>query len=137
MEKCDETLNAVNSALQLYYKQRESGEDVIPEDIEELGQGWVAEEALSMSLFASLIYENDFEKGVLFSVNHSGDCDSTGSIVGNILGLINGEKSIPVKWIKNLEGSKLVSQVGEDLFVRVKGDSFNTDDEWWEKYPAG
>lgn len=89
-----------------------------------------------MSLLASLLYENNFEKGILFSVNHSGDSDSTGSITGNILGLINGLDRIPEKWIDNLIGHEIVSQVGADLHVKVKGDSYNLDDEWWEKYPG-
>ena len=101
-----------------------------------LGQGWIAEEALSMSLYASLLFENDYEKGVLFSVNHSGDSDSTGSITGNLLGLINGLEKIPQKWITNLRYNDIVKQIGEDLHIQIKGDSLITDDDWWERYPG-
>jgi ADP-ribosylglycohydrolase len=72
----------------------------------------------------------------LLAVNHSGDSDSTGSITGNILGLINGYESIPLKWRQNLVGQEIVKQVGEDLFIQVKGNTFDMDDEWWEKYPG-
>ena len=89
-----------------------------------------------MSLYASLIFERDFKKGILFSVNHSGDSDSTGSITGNILGLINGIDKIPAQWVRNLKGNEIVNQVAQDLYIKVKGDSFNTNDEWWEKYPG-
>jgi ADP-ribosylglycohydrolase len=76
------------------------------------------------------------KRGVLLAVNHSGDSDSNGSITGNILGLINGYESIPLKWRLNLVGQEIVKQVGEDLFIRVKGNTFDMDDDWWEKYPG-
>ena len=135
-DNCLETLRAVNSATELFQKVKTSGINPGAEEIEKLGQGWVAEEALSMSLFASLVYENDFEKGVLYSINHSGDSDSTGSITGNLLGLINGKESIPINLIEKLEAHDIVSQMGEDLFIRVKGSTYDADDEWWEKYPG-
>jgi len=59
-------------------------------------------------------------------VNHSGDSDSTGSITGNILGLINGVEPIPGTWIKNLRSSDIVKMVGEDLYVGCKSDSIGT-----------
>ncbi len=131
-----ETYIAVEVALNLYEKTKTIGEEISAEMIEQLGKGWVAEEALSMSIYASLIFEDDFENGVLFSVNHSGDSDSTGSITGNILGLINGFDKIPKRWEKNLRGSEIVCEIGEDLHTRFKGDSFNTNIEWWNKYPG-
>jgi len=131
-----ETLKAVKKALKVYKLIKSGDLEISAETLEELGQGWVAEEALSISLLASLLFENDFEKGVLFAVNHSGDSDSTGSITGNILGLINGIDKIPKKWINNLEDNRIVKEIAEDLYTRVKGDSFDQDDEWWEKYPG-
>ena len=131
-----ETLHAVNAAIELFNKSKNERQNTKAETIEELGQGWVAEEALAMSLFASLLFENDFKRGVLFSVNHSGDSDSTGSITGNILGLINGIDKVPAKWIKNLNGHEVVIQVAEDLHLKMKGDSLNSSDEWWDKYPG-
>ena len=72
----------------------------------------------------------------MYSINHSGDSDSTGSITGNLLGLINGKESIPINLIEKLEAHDIVSQMGEDLFIRVKGSTYDADDEWWEKYPG-
>lgn len=132
----EETKNAVNAAIDLFGKTKSHSDKISAETIEKLGQGWIAEEALSMSLYASLIFERDFKKGILFSVNHSGDSDSTGSITGNILGLINGIDKIPEQWVRNLKGNEIVNQVAQDLYIKVKGDSFNTNDEWWEKYPG-
>jgi len=69
---------------------------------------WIAEEALAISIYCSLLFKHDFQTGVLFSVNHGGDSDSTGSITGNILGLINGEPKIPTNWIEKLRYSDIV-----------------------------
>ena len=132
----EETTRAIEKALNLFHQTKNGKDKISPEGLEELGGGWVAEEALAISLYASLIYENDFEKGVLLAVNHSGDSDSTGSITGNILGLINGYENIPLKWRQNLVGQEIVKQIGEDLFIQVKGNTFDMDDEWWEKYPG-
>ncbi|MCK9414575.1 MAG: ADP-ribosylglycohydrolase family protein [Prolixibacteraceae bacterium] len=131
-----ETLQAVEAAIDLHKRTRAGKLATEPETIEKLGQGWIAEETLSISIFASLLFEKDFEKGVLFSVNHSGDSDSTGSITGNILGLINGLESLPKKWIDNLRHHEIVGQIGEDLHQKVKGNTYDMDDGWWEKYPG-
>ena len=111
-----ETLEAVQNSLILFETTKNKRVDIQAEVIEELGAGWVAEEALSMSLFATLLFENDFEKGVLFAVNHSGDSDSTGSITGNLLGLINGIDGIPRKWISNLRYVNIVEKVADELW---------------------
>lgn len=136
---CGETFHAVENALKLYENSKAliiAQPEIIPGLIEELGAGWVGEEALSISLFCSLLYIGDFEKGVLAAVNHSGDCDSTASIVGNILGLVNGLDSIPEIWISNLRSNEIVITIGEDLYSATKGDSFKFDPEWLDKYPA-
>ncbi len=130
----DETMTAVNRAVDLFYNVKTNNSPVSAELIELLGSGWIAEEALSISLFASLIFENDFKNGIIFAVNHSGDSDSTGAITGNILGLINGEEKIPQKWITNLIGNEIVKQVGEDLYIKAPNNIYENLD-WDEKYP--
>jgi ADP-ribosylglycohydrolase len=106
-----------------------------PKNIEALGAGWVAEEALAISLFCSLHYQDDFKAGVLAAINHGGDSDSTGAITGNILGLVLGVQAIPPEWIENLEMVEIVEQIAQDMCTEVKGDSLNEDAEWCEKYP--
>jgi len=135
----EETLHAITAAVDLFHQTEagvQSGTLNLADQISRLGKGWVGEEALAISLFCGLHYEHDFRRGVLASVNHSGDSDSTGSITGNILGLINGIQSIPEKWISNLRSAKIVLQVGKDLHIGCKGDTDEEEDEWWRKYPG-
>ncbi len=93
--------------------------------------GWVGEEALAISLYCSLTAENDFAKGVLRAVNHSGDSDSTGAITGNILGACLGKEAIPAPWLEQLELRPLIEETALDLLQRYKDT-----DEWLEKYPG-
>lgn len=135
-DKHEETLRAVEMALAAFEETNNRENTMIRAQIARLGEAWVAEEALAISLYLSLLFEDDFENGVIASINHSGDSDSTGSIVGNILGLINGVQSIPLKWTQKLRGSQIAIQMALDLHVRVKGDHYNSDDEWWKRYPG-
>ena len=132
----EETLKAVEKALSLYQESKNLKGKPLTESIQKLGEGWIAEEALSISLYASLLFKDDYKNGVLFSINHSGDSDSTGSITGNIIGLINGIDAIPRRWIENLKDNELVTQVAEDLHIQLKGNQDEPDDKWWEKYPG-
>lgn len=63
------------------------------------GQGWIAGEALAISIYCALVARN-FRHGVGLAVNHDGDSDSTGSIVDNLLGVMHGVKSIPAEWLE-------------------------------------
>lgn len=80
-----------------------------------LGQGWVAEETLAIAVYCALKYSNDFEKGVLTAVNHSGDSDSTGSVTGQILGAYLGFEAIPQKYIQPLELKEVIIKYAADL----------------------
>ena len=99
--------------------------------IKKLGEGWIAEEALAISIFCSLRYKNDFRKGVIAAVNHNGDSDSTGSITGNILGAYLGKVGIPVEWRKKVELNDVIEQVANDLLLQKLGGG-----EEWEKWPG-
>lgn len=129
--KHEETDNAIQKALDLHAQNSPSYKNV-----EKLGGAWVGEEALSISLYCALSFENDFEKAINLSINHSGDTDSTGAITGNVVGLMLGEAAIPSRWIGNLEQYDLIKQVALDLHTEVKGDGHNIFDvEWNAKYP--
>ena len=106
-------------------------------NISELGEGWVAEEALAIGVYCALKHTWDFRSGVLEAVNITGDSDSSGAITGNILGVINGEKAIPSDWLSNLREYKIVSQVADDLAACYEEDEEgHVTCEWWEKYPG-
>ena len=100
-------------------------------NIEKIGGGWVGEEAIAIAIYCSLISQNDFKKGVIAAVNHSGDSDSTGAITGNILGAYLGISSIPHHWIQNLELAEELEILADDL-LNVYQDT----KEWWNKYPG-
>ena len=111
----EETLRAIDTALELADNST-SGPDIIAE----IGEGWIAEEALGIGLYCSLVAGDDFKKGVLLAVNHSGDSDSTGSITGNILGALYGINVIPENWILKLELKRLIEETAVDLFDQIK-----------------
>ena len=115
MEKNEETLTALNKAVLLAKDGNSS-----PEKLSQLGEGWIAEEALSIAIYCALSHPEDFEKALKLSVNHSGDSDSTGSICGNIMGAKLGLKSIPKEWIDKLELSDLIEEMAEKLYNNIE-----------------
>jgi ADP-ribosylglycohydrolase len=107
------------------------------ETIAELGEGWVAEEALAVGIYCALHHQWDFKAGVLKAINITGDSDSTGTIAGHILGVLNGENAIPDKWCKNLREYAIVSQIADDLCIKSERNSDGHITEmWWNKYPG-
>jgi len=86
-----------------------------PEAVESLGDGWVGEEALAVSVYCALTCRDDFARGVLLAVNHGGDSDSTGAITGNILGALLGKSAIPSRWLEHLELQAEIQRLAEDL----------------------
>lgn len=107
------------------------------ERIDELGKGWVAEEALAIGVFCALRHPREFRSGVLAAVNISGDSDSTGSIAGNLLGVMLGESAIPPEWLSRLREQPLVSEIADDLFRRIeRGPDGRVTEAWRKKYPG-
>jgi ADP-ribosylglycohydrolase len=126
-EEHEECAQAVHRAVALW---RAVGVNPSPEALERLGGGWVGEEALAISLYCALASQDDFTRGVLLAVNHSGDSDSAGSITGNLLGVMLGVDSIPEKWLAELELRAEIEAVAGDLFKQ-----FEDTDEWRQRYP--
>lgn len=100
-----------------------------------LGEGWVAEETLAIAVFCSLRYQNDFEGAVIAAVNHNGDSDSTGAVVGNILGAYLGMRAIPQKYLDTLELRSVILELADDLYtdLPVTEDGIRGS-TWEEKY---
>ena len=96
----------------------------------------MAEGTLAIAVYCSLKHQNDFEKGIVASVNHSGDSDSTGSATGNILGTLLGVNGIPEKYLEKLELKQVITQIADDLFCDCHADQFNSPEEaaWKIKY---
>jgi ADP-ribosyl-[dinitrogen reductase] hydrolase len=126
----EETLDALNEAITL----SSSG---LPhhEAIEQLGEGWVAEEALAISVYCALVAES-FEQGIVLAVNHDGDSDSTGAITGNLLGAMQGTGVISERWLEPLELRAVIEAVASDLWTCQTWHSSMDDSGLWERYPG-
>ena len=96
----------------------------------------MAEEALGISLYCALKYQDDFSAGIIASVNHKGDSDSTGAITGNILGALLGYDAIDEKWKEKLELKDVILEISDDLSagVPISNDGVCEDPEWLKKY---
>ena len=79
-----------------------------------LGEGWIAEEALAIGVYSCMAWQS-LEEAVVYSVNHGGDSDSTGSITGQIIGAVMGFESIPDRWIQRLELIDTIEKIALDL----------------------
>lgn len=102
---------------------------------ERLGEGWVAEEALAISVYCSLLH-GSFEEAVIAAVNHSGDSDSTGAITGNICGALYGVDSLPERWIEGLELRKEITEIADDLTALDEGVFDAASEVAWRRYPG-
>lgn len=103
--------------------------------IHTLGEGWVAEETLAIAVYCAIKYENDFEKCLIAAVNHNGDSDSTGAVVGNILGAKLGFKAIPQKFVDNLELKDVILEIADDLYndCQMSEYDYQSRSEVWER----
>lgn len=116
----------------------ELSENDVPdlENIHRLGEGWVAEEALAISIYCALRYREDFSAGIIAAVNHKGDSDSTGAVTGNILGALLGYEAIDEKWKKGLELHDVIVEMADDIChgCQISEYSHNEDPDWFRKY---
>lgn len=86
------------------------------DNIEAIGEGWVAEETLAIAVYCAVKYFDNFEKAIIASVNHKGDSDSTGAVTGNILGAVVGYDAIPELFKTDLELHNVILHVADDLW---------------------
>ncbi|MEI6289984.1 MAG: ADP-ribosylglycohydrolase family protein, partial [Chloroflexota bacterium] len=82
----------------------------------------------------ALIFQSDFKGGVRAAANHSGDCDSTGAVTGNILGALLGSDSIPTDWIDNLAEARVVEKLSGDILKVLAGDPETMLPSWMDSY---
>lgn len=94
----------------------------------QLGEGWIAEEAWAIAVFACLRYPNDFHRAMVCAVNHDGDSDSTGAVTGNLLGAWLGREAVEAAFdLDKLEFRDTILELGCDLCHGVPDRS---DPEW-------
>ncbi|MHB1152698.1 MAG: ADP-ribosylglycohydrolase family protein [Eubacteriales bacterium] len=115
--KCYKNHDECSHALSISLELSESN---IPDidAITKLGEGWVGEEAIAISVYCALKHKNDFKKALIATVNHNGDSDSTGAITGNILGAYLGYSKIPADWTRDIELLDVLIQVSDDLLIK-------------------
>jgi len=124
-----ETRRFVDSAI-------ERAEDLgppTPELLDGFGEGWVAEEALGISLWAALSAKS-ITSGLTAAVTHSGDSDSTGAITGNLLGATFGISAVPRGLIDGLCEREIVQSIATDLFLALASEEMSA--EIIERYPG-
>lgn len=100
------------------------------ENIRQLGEGWVGEEALYIAVYCAVKYADDLDGALAAAVNHNGDSDSTGAITGNILGACLGYEAVSEKWKANLELHDVILEIADDFCMAEK----DRDAEWNRKY---
>jgi ADP-ribosylglycohydrolase len=109
------------------------------EQVERLGAGWTAEEALGIGLYCALSAD-DVRRGLLLAVNHSGDSDSTGSVCGNLLGAQHGETALPPALVAEIEGRGTILQLADDFALEMTHGpalhgSAAPNEAWLVRYP--
>ncbi|MBF6218435.1 ADP-ribosylglycohydrolase family protein [Nocardia abscessus] len=108
-----ETVAALTRAVEL------SEQAVSAEQVESVGEGWIAEECLAIAVYCALhaARTGDVRAALLLSVNHSGDSDSTGAVAGNLIGAVHGVSGLPPEWAAAVEGRDVLVQVADDLVM--------------------
>lgn len=108
----EETARALRTAVRAAAEGKADAERV-----EEIGGGWVAEEALAIAVYCALTHAEDVRSALLLAVNHSGDSDSTGAITGNLLGVTHGLSALPQAWVAALEGRETIERLVADFIT--------------------
>ena len=113
----DESIAALERACELAGQ----GSAQRTDDVVQLGEGWVGEEALAIGMYSALV-ASDFGDAVRVASNHDGDSDSTASIAGQIHGAWKGLAGVPHGWVRRLDTlSPLLDVAGRTLALRVGG----------------
>lgn len=131
--EAEETRQALALGVELARRQLPP-EEAIPK----IGEAWVGEEALGVAVYCVLV-ASDLEHGIRISVNHSGDSDTTGILVGQLLGAQYGETAIPQRWLEPLELREEIGQMADDLYHHREWnlDELDYDEDIVKRYPGG
>lgn len=121
-----EVLTVIKKAIELASQQSPSREQM-----ESIGEGFVAHEVLAMAIYAALSYFKNYKEAVCLAVNHSGDSDSIGAITGSIVGALRGYEAIPEELRSQVELNKEIEELSRDLMT-----FYQEGEAWLSKYPA-
>lgn len=128
----EETTAGIRRARNLAAEGEPSAEKIQ----QELGGGWVGEEALAIAVYAATVRPDSFSEAVTLAANHSGDSDSTAALCGNIMGALLSVEAIPEQWRSKLELREVIEQLATDA-CREFGPQPPEEPEWLERYPVG
>ena len=108
------------------------------DNIASLGEGWVAEESIAIAIYCAVRYQKVPMQGIIASVNHNGDSDSTGALTGQLLGAYYGMSIFPTDYINKLELEDVIEEMAMDLLNGCQFDSHSKDSKeksiWEDKY---
>jgi len=98
-----------------------------------------AAQVLCGAIYAVLASGENFDEAMITAANHSGKSAAVGAITGAILGLKQGEETLPEFYLESLEGEAHIAELATDLYTACpKGWRTRLfDDEWDRKYTQG
>ena len=104
-----------------------------------LGEGWVADEALTMAVFACARHPDDVMGALICAVNHSGDSDSVGAIAGNLMGAMVGYRRLCEEVdVSRIECLDVLLRLAEDIWTGyVDEEDTKGNHEWNQRYVFG
>ena len=85
-----------------------------------IGEGWVAEEAVTLALYCFLKSPDDFLATIRRGANTQGDSDSIACIAGGLSGAYLGLGALPAAWVARLEKTEYLADVARRL-AAVRG----------------
>jgi len=114
-----------------------------------LGEGWTGEEAWAIALYCFIRHIDSIKEAIIAAVNHNGDSDSTGSIVGNIMGAVYGYEAIKDQRLfcpagkelqETLDLSDIILALADDLALFPHVSEYSTTltrnqaERWYQRY---
>lgn len=83
--------------------------------ISQLGEGWIAPEAVNMAIWAAGTAK-DFDELLAISIAHDGDSDSVGAMAGALWGLMG--KDVPIKYVWKIVEKDAIEHVLTYKYLR-------------------
>ncbi|MDO5521978.1 MAG: ADP-ribosylglycohydrolase family protein [bacterium] len=106
----EETIDAIKAALKSAGEEPKSSARK-----KELGEGFVADEALAIALYSAISYEEEYEEAIKFSINHNGNSNVTGALCGTLIGTKVGIHRINKEWQTQIECSDVIMDMSSRL----------------------